>query len=159
MKKTKLNVDKKNWKKILVNLEDKINLYFGEKAPQLPEKVKKVLVKICPYLILISMITSLPALLAALGVGAVIAPLALWGGVSNGLRFSWGLLFTLIIVIIQIIALPGLFKNKISSWRLMFYTTLIDAIYALITFDLLGLIVGTGLSWYFWFQIREYYKK
>jgi len=150
--------NKKDWKKMLVSLEDKINLYFGEKAPQLPEKVKLVLVKISPYLILISIIFSLPAILAALGLGTILAPIGLYAGVSSGFHFSVGLLITLAVIVLEIMALPGLFKNKRQAWELMFYSTLINAVYALITLSLGSLIIGTALSWYFWFQIRSFYK-
>jgi len=158
MKKEKTTTNTKDWKKMLVSFEDKLNLYFGEKAPQLPEKVKLVLVKISPYLILISIIFSLPAILVALGLGAMLAPVGLYGGVSTGFHFSAGLLITLAVIVLEIMALPGLFKNKRQAWELMFYSTLINAVYALITLSLGSLIIGTALSWYFWFQIRQYYK-
>lgn len=158
MKKEKTTTNTKDWRKMLVNLEEKINLYFGEKAPQLPEKVRSVLVKISPYLILISIIFSLPAILAALGLGAMLVPIGLFAGVSDGFHFSIGLLITLAVIVLEIMALPGLFKNKKSAWNLMFYSTLINAAYALITLSLGSLIIGTALSWYFWFQIRQYYK-
>ena len=159
MKKEKVTTSKKDWKKMLVDLENKINFYATEKVPQLPEKVRAILVKINPYLILISVVFSVPAILAALGLGAVLAPIGLFGEVNTGFHFSLGLLFTIVVLVLEIMALPGLFKNKRKAWELMFYTTLINAIYALVSLSLGTLIIGTALSWYFWFQIREYYKK
>jgi hypothetical protein len=157
--KVKTTIEKKDWKKMLIDLENKINFYVTEKAPQLPEKVKLILVKINPYLILISVVFSVPAILVALGLGAVLAPIGLWKGVPTGFQFSLGLLMTLVVMVLEIMALPGLFKNKRQAWELMFYTTLINAVYALVTLSLGSLIIGTAISWYFWFQIREYYKK
>jgi len=149
---------KEKWEKMMINLENKINLYFGKKAPQLPDKVKKILVKITPYLILISLIFSLPAVLLALGLGTMLAPFRFFGGLNSGFHFSFGLLFTIVVMVLEIMALQGLFKNKRKAWELMFCSTLVNAVYALLSFSLFGLIIGTGLSWYFWFQIREYYK-
>jgi hypothetical protein len=158
MKKAKITTDKKDWKKMLVDLESKINFYATEKVPQLPEKIRVFLVKVNPYLILISVIFSLPAILAALGLGTVLAPVGIWGGTTTGFHFSLGLLITLAVIVLEIMALPGLFKKTRKAWELMFYSTLINAIYALVTLSLGSLIVGTALSWYFWFQIRQYYK-
>jgi hypothetical protein len=158
MKKVKTTTDKKDWKKMLIDLENKINFYATEKVPQLPEKVRLILVKINPYLILISVIFSLPAILAALGLGAVLAPIGIWGGTTTGFHFSLGLLITLAVIVLEIMALPGLFKKTRKAWELMFYSTLVNAIYALVTLSLGSLIIGTALSWYFWFQIRQYYK-
>ena len=59
---------------------------------------------------------------------------------------------------LQVMAIPGLFKRKIKSWRLLFYISLISALLSLVKFDLGGLIVGTGISWYILFQIKSYYK-
>lgn len=161
MKKTKIKkeikTNKKDWKKMLIDFEEKLNGYFGEKAPQLPEKVRKVLVKINPYLILISTLAAIPGLLVMLGLGPFFSFLGIFGSVP-GFQFSLATVFSLIVWIMGIAALPGLFKNKLSAWRLMFYTTLINAIYALINFSLGSLIIGTAISWYFWFQIKKYYK-
>jgi hypothetical protein len=37
--------------------------------------------------------------------------------------------------------------------------SLINAVGAILKMDLGNLIIGTGLSWYILFQIKEYYKK
>jgi len=41
----------------------------------------------------------------------------------------------------------------------MYWISLINAVSSLLKMDLGGLIIGTGLSWYVLFQIKEYYKK
>lgn len=163
MKKTKIKkeikTNKKDWKKMLVDLEGKLNLYFGEKAPQLPESIREFIVKFGPYLMAVGLLFSLPVILASVGLGTVLAPVMFLGsGVRYGWHFSFWSLFGLAIFVLQIMALPGLFKRKMNSWKLMFYASLLSALSSLLNLSLGSLIIGSAISWYFLFQIRKYYK-
>ena len=142
----------------LNELEAKLSEFFGQKAPQLPENVKEFIVKYGPYISLVLIVMSLPIILGALGLSAVVAPMAFLGGARAGLGFSIGALVTLVTVVLSVMALPGLFKRQMSAWRLMFWSSLISAVGALLRFDLGGLIIGSAISWYILFQIRSYYK-
>jgi hypothetical protein len=44
-----------------------LDLYFGQKAPQLPGKAKEFLVKIAPWLAIIGVVLAIPAILAVFG--------------------------------------------------------------------------------------------
>ncbi|MDD4938510.1 MAG: chromate transporter [Candidatus Shapirobacteria bacterium] len=159
MKKAKvIKTEKRDWKNILVDLEKKLNIYFGEKAPQLPKSIKDFIVKIGPYLALIGIILSLPAIVASIGIGAMMAPWALSGKLGSGVHFSFWTLFSLVVVVLEIMAIPGLFKRNKNAWNLLFYASLVGVISGLLSFNLGNLIIGTIISWYVLFQIRSYYK-
>ena len=146
-------------KSALSQLEDTLDLYLVKKAPfSLPESAKEVIVKYGPWITLVILVMALPAILFTFGMGAVVAPFAFLGGVRAGVNFGVGMLFSAAVLVIEALAIPGLFKRKMSAWRLMFYGSLLSAVEALISFNLGGLVIGTGLSLYVLFQIKSYYK-
>ena len=149
---------KKDWKSMLVELENKLAEFFTKKIPTLPENIKEGIVKYGPYLAVVGIILSLSSLLTLFGVGAMVAPLAILSGIKGGISYIFPLIFGLLMIVLEAIAIPGLFKRQIKAWKLMFYVSLISAISSLSTLDLPGLIVGVGISWYILFQIRSYYK-
>ncbi len=94
----------------------------------------------------------------AFGLGALVAPFVVMGGVQAAAGFGLGMVFSIAMLVLEAIAIPGLFKRKLSAWKLMFYASLLGGVQALITFNLGGLVIGTGLSLYVLFQIKSYYK-
>lgn len=143
--------------KILSDLEQRLNIYFGQKAPQLPENVVRFIVKFGPYLMIVGLVLSVPAILFAFGLGALISPLAFLN-VRYGVHFSLTTFFSLITLVLNIMAVPGLFKRLKSAWNLMFYASLIQGISYLLNFNLGSLIIGMAISWYFLFQIKKEYR-
>lgn len=143
---------------VLEQLESALAVYFEEKAPSLPKEWKKLLVKIAPWLSLIFAIFALPTFLAVLGLGAIMMPFSYLGGMRYGAGFTFAWLFSLLIIIVELLAIPSLFQRKKYGWRLLFYVSLISALNSLLSFNLGALIVGTLFSWYILFQVREYYK-
>jgi len=152
-----VTIKNKNRKMILVDLEKKLSELFVKKLPELPKKIKEIIVKYGPYLVVILLIFSVPVILAFVGVAVTMTSLVILGGIK-GCFYVVSVLLGLIIIILQIMAIPGLFKRKIQSWRLLFYISLISALLNLLKFDLGDLIIGTGISWYILFQIKSYYK-
>jgi len=104
------------------------------------------------------MILAAPVLLAALGIGTFLSPFAFMGGINAGFGYMAGLLFSVVVIVLELIALPGLFKREMKSWRLMYYVTLLNAVHNAISLNISGLVIGTLLSMYILFQVREYYK-
>ena len=152
---TKNNND---WKSYCVKLEDFLNLYFGQKAPALPDNIKEFIVKYGPYISLVLIVLSLPAILLAFGLTGITAPFSYLGGIRYGLTFSLSALLSLGVIVLEVMALPGLFKRRLSAWRLMYYSSLVSALQALLAVNLGGLIIGAALSFYFLFQIKSLYK-
>lgn len=142
--------------KYLTKVEDTLDLYFGKKAPPIPENIKELIVKYSPYLTAIALIFSIPTLLFALGVSRAIMPLAYPDAYRPGLSIS--LIISLIAMILEAIALPGLFKRTKKSWEYMFYASLLMIISYIFDFNLGSLIIGSAISFYILFQIKSYYK-
>lgn len=145
-------------KQYINKLQDFLDLYFGKKAPQLPENIKEALVKYSPYLVIVAIVLAVPGLLIALGISTLAVPFAAMGAFRYGPSFTLAGLVLLISLVLEAVALPGLFKRAKSAWNLMFYSSLINAVYQLVTFNLGGLIIGTLISFYILFQIRSYYR-
>jgi len=143
---------------MMKTLDDTLELYLVKKAPSIPENIKEFIVKFSPWITVILLVISLPAILLALGVGTIATPFAYLGGLRFGFSYTISLLFTAAILVIEAIAIPGLFKRSMSAWKLLFYASLISALQSLISFNLGGLIIGTGLSLYVLYQVKSYYK-
>jgi hypothetical protein len=144
--------------KNMTEFETMLDDIFGKKAPALPENAKEFLVKAAPYLSILGVVMSLPAIFAVLGLGAIAAPFAALGGVSAFAGLSFSIIFLIINVVLMVMAIPGLFKRSMGAWRLMFYSTLVSAVSSLVSFSLGGLIIGTAIGFYFLFQLKSYYK-
>ena len=158
-KKVVKKVDKKNDLKSMLNdLENKLEEFFTEKLPSLPDKAKEIIVKYGPYITIVIMILTIPAILALLGFGLGLTPFAFIGGIGFGLSFFVSVLFYLAMIILEIIALPALFKRQMKGWKILFYLSLVNVVSNLINFKLGSLIINAGISWYILFQIKSYYK-
>lgn len=141
----------------LAQLEDKLNVYFAKNAPELPKGVKEFIVWVSPYAAILEVVLAIPAILAALGFGAIVFPaLLLTGGL--GLRGILMLAATILTIVLAAMAVPALFKKQKTGWDKLFLISLISVATALINMNILSLIVGTAISWYFLFQVRSYYK-
>ncbi len=144
-----------NLKELLTDLEEKLEEIFVDKIPyQIPNNIKELIVNYGPYLLVFSLFFQF---LNILNVGYFTSYFGLMG-VKMGLVYQVERLFLLITLIIEAVALPGLFKKKLSSWRLLFYSSLVMVVRGVVVFDIFGLVISTLLSWYLLFQIKEYYK-
>jgi hypothetical protein len=133
-------------KEYLVKLENFLDLYLGQKAPQLPQNVKEIIVKYGPYLCLVGIALSLPLIFTAFGIGFMALPFAGWH-YSTG--FSFTVLITLAMIVIQAFAVSGLFKRQLSAWKLLYYVGLLS---------ILNNPVSALISLYFLFQIKSLYR-
>jgi hypothetical protein len=158
-KTTKPSATGTDFQSLLSQLDVFLEEYLVKKAPSLPENAKEVLVKYAPHISIVVIVFSLPAILFALGLGALVTPLAFMGGVRSGFSFSLTSLFLLATMVLYIAAIPGLFARQMSAWRKMYYATLLSALHSLFNFQLGSLVIGTAISLYFLFQVRSYYKK
>lgn len=142
----------------LGQLEDMLDEYLVKKAPAMPENIKEVLVKFIPWINLIFIILGLPILLALFGLTAFMTPFAMMGGYHGS---AFGIIFqilTLVTIVVEIMALPGLFKRKEQGWRLSFYATLISLVTGIFGGNPVSALISAVISCYILFQIRSYYK-
>jgi hypothetical protein len=137
-------------------LEAILHEYLVVKAPALPTNIKDVLVAVAPWLTLVMVVLSLPVILGAIGLSAFLAPFGMMAGVSTG--FGITTIILLVVIVLEALSIPGLFNKTQSGWNLLYYATLVSAIYSLFNRDIIGLIFGTLLSLYILFQVKSYYK-
>ena len=132
-----------------------LDFYLVKKAPfQLPAEVREFFVKFGPWIALVFLVLSLPALLVMLGIGTAFMP---FGGAVYTVGFSFATLVLLAQLVLLAVALPGLFKRKMSAWRLIFYSQLVGILFQLLMGSFLGAIIGGLIGLYILFQIRPLY--
>lgn len=128
------------------------------KLPALPESVKSFIVSAAPWLIIISAVIMLPAILVIFGVGSFFGSIAYLDGLSHGTTFYITWVLSVAAFLLEVIAIKGLMDRKLSAWRLVFYSALISSLSNLISLSIASFIIGTAISLYFLFQIKSYYK-
>ena len=104
---------------------------------------------------------TLPLVLFALGLGALVAPFAfLIGpgyGINYGMTYTLSMLVLLVCVALEAMSIPGLFARSARGWRYAYYATLVSVAANLIGFNIVGAIVGGLIGFYLLFQIKSYY--
>lgn len=136
-------------------VEKTLQTYLYDKAPHLPPEWQQVLVRFLPYLTILFVVLSLPVLLTALGVGAFLSPFIMMGGGMGS--YSLMIVFFAISVVLEAMAIPGLFNKSAKAWNLLYWSTLVNAIYNFLTFNLVGFVLGGAVSLYLLFQIKKHY--
>lgn len=139
-------------------LEAQLEPFFTKQLPSLPSNVKEVLVKIAPYLAILGVVFAIPAVFALLGLGALASPFVMMQGMHAYTGFTISIIFVLIEVVLEIMAIPGLFARSKKAWKLMFYVSLVSIVSNLLSFNLGSLIIGTLISFYILFQVKPLYK-
>ena len=148
----------KSYKSYFKQLEDFLAEYLIKKAPALPANVKEAIVNFAPWITLVIFVITLPVVLAVFGLGALFTPLSFLGGVTMGTNYILTLVLSGIQLVLEGMAIPGLFQKTRGAWNLVFYAALVGAVQNIATFNLGGLVIGTLLSLYILFQVKEYYK-
>jgi hypothetical protein len=152
----------KDMKGALAHFEAFLDEYLVRKAPfALPMGAKEFIVKVAPYLIIIFAILAIPAILAAIGLSAFATPFAMMGGYG----YSWGysvmisLIISVIVLVMEVIAVPGLFKRTKGGWNLVFYASIVSLIGSIISINgIISGIIGAIIGWYILFQVKDLYK-
>ena len=142
------------------DITKKLEVYFLKKAPALPVNIKKLLVQFAPWISVLAVIMTLPTIFGLLGLRGIYSSYAMGGYYMGrvGFGYSLSIIFLLITLILRGLSIPGLFSRTMSGWNMIYYSIFVSAVYSLLNMDIIGLIVGTGISLYFAFQVREYYK-
>ena len=145
---------------MMTKLDSTLTEYLVHKAPSLPDNVRELIVKFAPYINILLILLILPAVLAFVGLSTALAPFGYWHAYRGaGYLFNISSLLSLIGLILNLVAIPGLFKRSMNQgWRYLFWATLISALSSLISFNLGSLIINTAISLYFLYQVKSYYK-
>jgi hypothetical protein len=144
-----------------------LELYFGKKAPQLPAGIKEGIVKFGPYVLVVGIVISIFGILALLPL--VLGVSALYGSGYPGYYGGYGmhgsmfgimssLIVSIAVVVLELMAVRGLFKRTASSWKLLFYATLVSLVGTIIHMNIIGFVVTAIIGFYILFQIRSYYN-
>ena len=129
-----------------------LDYYLVKKAPfQLPDALKEFIVKFGPWITVVLLILSLPALLMVLGLSVAFVPF----GAAYGLL--WTVAFCLHLALMGL-ALPGLFARKMSGWTLMFYAQVVSVVASLLSYAIVSALIFGLISFYILFQVRSLYK-
>jgi len=153
-----------DFKGALGKLEVTLEEYLVKKAPvTIPKEWKEIIVKFAPYLAILGVVMGIPAVLALLGAGTILAPLGFVGGMMTGrpflgVGFIVNVLFLGAMVLLEGLAIPGLFSRSKKAWNFLFWSSLLGIVQNLVTFNIGGLVIGGIISMYFLFQVKEYYK-
>ena len=147
-----------DYKGYLKQLEDFLHEYLVKKAPAIPPNIKNAIVKFAPWATLVIFIITLPIVLAVFGLGAFFAPFSFLGGVTAGTNYILTIVLSGIQLVLEGMAIPGLFQKSRGAWNLVYYSALVGAVQNIATFNLGGLVIGTLLSLYILLQVREHYK-
>ncbi len=141
----------------LTNLEATLEEYFVKKAPfQLPAGAKEAIVKFGPWIMLVLLVMSLPVIFAALGLSAALSPYMMAYGASP--LYSVGLWISVAALVLDGIALPGLFARKMQGWRFAYWATLISVVSSLVMGQFVSAILSAVIGLYILFQVRSMYK-
>ncbi|MEO8467945.1 MAG: chromate transporter [Gammaproteobacteria bacterium] len=131
-----------------------LDFYLVQKAPfQIPDEAKEWIVKYSPWISVVLLVITLPALLLALGLGAALVP---FGVIVPGFAYVWVLLLAHVVLLVM--ALPGLFARKMSSWKLVFYARIVSIVSSLLSGAIVSAVVGGLISLYVLFQIRDKFR-
>lgn len=142
----------------LSSLEETLNEYLGKKAPQLPPNAKEAIVKFGPWITLVLLVLSLPAVLALFGLGTLFSPFSYMMGVQMGLAYTLSLVVLAVSLVLEALAIQPLMHRSKKGWNLMYYATIVGTVSSVLASQLGGAILGALISLYILFQVRSYYK-
>ncbi|MDD5464201.1 MAG: hypothetical protein PHP62_03560 [Candidatus Moranbacteria bacterium] len=151
---------KSDLKGLVAQLEAMLDEYMVKKAPfAIPMGGKEFIATVSPYLIIIFVIMALPLIFAALGLSAIVAPFAMLGGYAWGFGAIVSLIVSVVVLVMEAMAVPGLFKRTKASWKLLFYASIVSLIGSILSVHgIVGGIIGAIIGWYILFQVKEMYK-
>lgn len=142
-------------------LEKELAPLFLQKLPAFPPELKEGIAKYGPYVVLVLALIAVIGLLGLLGLTAGVSVFATGSIVS-----VIGLLLSLVVVLLEIMAFSPLQKRQRRGWNLLYYAGLISTVSAILTSVLAmpygfgGLIaaaIGFFIQFWILFQIREKY--
>ncbi|HUX34236.1 MAG TPA: hypothetical protein VMV51_10245 [Gemmatimonadaceae bacterium] len=131
-----------------------LDYYLVRKAPfQIPNTAREFIVRFAPWIAVVLLVLSLPVVLLALGLSAAVLPYAPTS--ASGLGFT--MLVVIATLVLDVLALPGLFARRMGGWRLILYARLVTIVSSLLQGAVVGALLGGLISLYILFQIRPLY--
>lgn len=149
-------------KNSLAELEKTLDSYFGKKAPQMPQDIQNVIVNFGPWILFFFLIMSIPNVIGILTSGSLYRPFDHIAGSTAGVFITISWAFTLVILLLEAAALPGLFKKEMKSWRYLYYAMLLSIVQNALSINpvagfMTALVTGL-IGFYVLFQIKHNYS-
>ncbi|CAN5239523.1 hypothetical protein BH09PAT2_BH09PAT2_01350 [soil metagenome] len=142
----------------LAQLESTLEEYFLHKAPyQLSPNMKEAIVKFAPWIVIIMTVFSLPIVFGALAWMTSFSATA-YGMGDRSMYMIIPTVVLIISVIMDLLALPGLFNRTMPGWKYSFYGQILSILSSILSGNIVGALVGAVLGFYILFQIKSYYK-
>lgn len=132
-------------------LEAELEPIFTKQLPAFPENIKDLFVKIAPFLAIIGVVFGI----LGVGITAVLSPFAWFTG---SIVYGLGMVFLLVMVVLEGLAIPGLFNQKTDGWKYMYYAQFVSVIYNLRMGHWLSGLIGAFIGFWILFQIKEKYS-
>ena len=132
-------------------LEKELEPIFTKQLPAFPDNIKDLFVKIAPFLAIIGVIIGV----SGVGFLALFSPFAWFSG---SLIYGIGMIFLLLMVILDALAIPGLFAQKMAGWKYMYYAQFLNLIYSLCMGNWISGLLGAFIGFWILFQIKEKYS-
>ena len=132
-------------------LEKELEPIFTKQLPAFPENIKDLFVKIAPFLAIIGVVFGV----LGVGITAILSPFAWFSG---SIIYGIGMIFLVIMVVLEGLSIPGLFAQKMDGWKYMYYAQFVSVIYNLCMGNWISRIFGALIGFWILFQIREKYS-
>lgn len=132
-------------------LEKELEPIFTKQLPPFPDNIKDLCVKIAPILAIIGVVFGV----LGTGLGVLFSPFAWFSG---SVLYGIGIVFLVIMVVLNGLAIPGLFNQKMEGWKYMYYAQLVNIVYHLCTGTWISGLIGAFIGFWILFQIREKYS-
>lgn len=142
----------------LKKMENFFQGYLHDKAPALPEKMKKIITQYGPWLLVVFLIIGFFALFAGFGITITSIAALLMRNIGQALIIILLNAIMIVVFVLEALAVPGLLKMKKKSWYLVYYATLLGFVQSLLVANIVMGVVFTLLSLYILFQIKSFYK-
>lgn len=140
-------------------LEDTLDTYLADKAPDLPPGLKEGITVFLPWIIIISTAISILGFLPLVGLSVFnTVTFGIFAGASFAGVMAIGTLFGIVIVVLNALSIPGLLNHTIKGWRLLYYSTLVGILMSFLNANFLGGFVVNLLFLYILFQIKDSYR-
>ncbi len=149
-------------KSALGQLEDTLETYLVDRAPfSIPSEWKDLIVKFLPWIVIVGTLVAIQGALSYLGLNSMVSQFGYGPGLRYGLMNPGNSIQILILgltAVLEALSIQGLFRKQKRSWRLLYYVGLVNAVRSLLIFDVIGFAIGSLLTFYVLFQIKEYYS-
>jgi hypothetical protein len=132
-------------------LEKELEPIFTKQLPAFPDNVKDLFVKIAPFLAIIGVVFGV----LGVGVGALFSPFAWFSG---SFIYGIGMIFLIVMIVLEGLAIPGLFAVKKEGWRYMYYAQFVSVVYSLCMGNWFSAILSAFIGFWILFQIKEKYS-